>query len=93
MIKQILLETYLEERDLQLPVRVLASGYAPLAFVLHHVLFLLAPLALILGLPSDLFERSDPAFGQQNGKHEKRECSYLRPKANPALGDHEGEPL
>lgn len=41
---------YLQSRELWLPARLLGRGHAPLRFVLLHALYLLTPLADLLGL-------------------------------------------
>jgi len=44
------LVAYLQARALWLPARLLSAGHAPLRFVLLHSLYLLAPLADLVGL-------------------------------------------
>lgn len=48
--RQPALVVYLRRRELWLPARLLGRGHAPLRFVLLHSIYLLTPLADLLGL-------------------------------------------
>lgn len=48
--RQPALVAYLRSRELWLPARLLGRGHAPLRFVLLHSLYLLTPIADLIGL-------------------------------------------
>ena len=47
---------YLAEREQLTVAHLLLSGYAPLAFLVRHLVQLLAPIAMLLGISDPLLE-------------------------------------